>query len=143
MTPATLAEILGGQKTFSRDMHSDMDLADAMRSGISYRAVERVIETGMLSSSEVYDLVGSRRSLTRSKREGRALSPDESDRLTRVARVIGCADEALGDRESAYRWLRTPNRALRGRKPLELLTSYIGARIVEQTSGRIEQGVHS
>ena len=143
MTSATLAEILGGQKTLSHDIHSDMELADAVHSGISYRAVEHVIETGMLSSSEVYDLVGSRRSLTRSQREGRALSPDESDRLTRVARVIGRAEEALGDRESAYRWLRTPNRALRGRRPLELLASYIGARIVEQTLGRIEHGVYS
>jgi putative toxin-antitoxin system antitoxin component (TIGR02293 family) len=143
MTSATLIERLGGEKTLSRNIHSDLELADAVRSGISYRAVEYVIETGMLSASEVYDLVGSRRSLTRKKREDRALSAVESDRLTRVARVIGRAEEALGDRDSAYRWLRKPNRALGGRRPLDLLASDVGARAVEQTLGRIEHGVYS
>jgi len=143
MTSTTLADRLGGEKTLSHDIQSDLELADAVRSGLSYGAVEHVVESGMLSTAEVYDLVGSRRSLDRKKKEDRPLSAVESDRLARVARLIGRAEEALGDRDAAHRWLRKPNRALGGRRPLDLLASDIGARTVEQTLGRIEHGVYS
>ncbi|TVP58396.1 MAG: DUF2384 domain-containing protein [Gemmatimonadales bacterium] len=143
MTSATLAERLGGEKALSTGIHSDLDLADAVRSGIPYPAVEHVIEAGLLSANEMYELVGSRRSLTRKKTKKQPLSAVESDRLARVVRVISRAEEALGDAEAAYRWLRKPNRALGGRRPLDLLASDIGARMVEQSLGRIEHGVYS
>ncbi|TVP51168.1 MAG: DUF2384 domain-containing protein [Gemmatimonadales bacterium] len=143
MTSSSLADRLGGEKTLPRDVQSDLELADAVRSGLSYSAVEHVIERGMLLPAEVYELVGSRRSLDRKKKEDRVLSPVESDRLARVARLIGRAEEALGDRDAAHRWLRKQNRALGGRRPLDLLASDIGARTVEQALGRIEHGVHS
>ena len=64
-----------------------------------------------------------------------------TDRLTRVARVMARAEEALGDAEKARRWLRKPNRALQGRVPLDPARSEAGARIVEQALGRIEHGL--
>lgn len=64
-----------------------------------------------------------------------------TDRLTRVARVMARAEEALGDAEKARRWLRKPNRALQGRVPLDLARSEAGARTVEQALGRIEHGL--
>lgn len=143
MTSTTLADRLGGEKTLSRDVQSDLELADAVRSGLSYSAVEHVIESGMLSVAEVYELVGSRRSLDRKKKDDRVLSSVESDRLARAARLIGRAEGALGDRDAAHRWLRKQNRALGGRRPLDLLASDIGARTVEEALGRIEHGVYS
>lgn len=143
MTTTVLVELLGGKKTLDRDVRSDLDLADAIRTGLPYRAVEHVLESGLLSASEAYELVGSRRSLLRKKNEGKPLSSSESDRLSRVVRVISRAEEAIGEREKAHRWLRKPNRALGGRRPLDLLDSDVGARAVEQVLGRIEHGVHS
>lgn len=58
-----------------------------------------------------------------------------------MARVMARAEEALGDAEKARRWLRKPNRGLRGRVPLDLARSEAGARIVEQALGRIEHGL--
>lgn len=37
------------------------------------------------------------------------------------------------------RWLRKPNRALQGRRPLDLAASDVGFRVVERLLGRIEQ----
>lgn len=62
----------------------------------------------------------------------------QSDRL---ARVVASAEEAIGDGAKAARWLRKPNRALQGRRPLDLLASDVGARLVEQELGRIEHGL--
>ena len=57
--------------------------------------------------------------------------------------MVARAEEAIGDVEKARRWLRKPNRGLRGRTPLELLENDVGVRIVEQTLGRIEHGLGS
>jgi putative toxin-antitoxin system antitoxin component (TIGR02293 family) len=63
--------------------------------------------------------------------------------LARLARLLVRAEEALGDREKAHRWLSTPNRALGGRRPLTLLDNDAGALAVERVLGRIEHGVYS
>lgn len=143
MSDPTVAEQLGGSEALEREVHSDLELADAIQEGLSYKVLEHVLESGMLAGPEAYGIVGSRRSLTRKVKERATLSPSESDRLARVVRLISRAEEALGDRERAYRWLRKANRALGGRRPLDLLASDVGARTVEQILGRIEQGVYS
>jgi putative toxin-antitoxin system antitoxin component (TIGR02293 family) len=81
------------------------------------------------------------RTLARRKQEQR-LRSDESDRLFRLVRVAAQATETLGD-ESGKQWLHTPNRALGGQRPLELLDTDIGSRQVEEVLGRIEHGVFS
>lgn len=84
----------------------------------------------------------SERSLARRKARGR-LTHNESDRLFRVARIAGMAEEVLGDRKKASRWLQKPNRALGGSVPLEQLDTDIGARRVEAVLGRAAHGVVS
>jgi hypothetical protein len=49
------------------------------------------------------------------------LTPEQSDRLVRVARVLAAAEETFGNREKAGTWLRRPTTALAGERPLELL----------------------
>jgi putative toxin-antitoxin system antitoxin component (TIGR02293 family) len=61
----------------------------------------------------------------------------------RVARVTARAAEALGDGAKAERWMRAPNRALRGARPVDLLDGDAGVREVERVLGRIEHGVFS
>ena len=60
-----------------------------------------------------------------------------------MVRVADCAEEALGNREKAARWLRKPNRSIQGKRPIDLLQSDIGARMVERALGRIQHGVYS
>ena len=63
----------------------------------------------------------------------------ESDRL---GRVVAQASDILGE-ENAKRWLQTPNRALGGKRPLELFDTDLGLRQVEEVLGRIQSGLHS
>ena len=141
MTPQILAGHLGGRKILGRDIRSDFEMEEAIRAGLPVAAVESVVREGTLRPSELYDLVVPRRTLAHRKRQGRPLTADQSDRLTRVVRVAARAEEAIGDVEKARRWLRKPNRGLRGRTPLELLENDVGVRIVEQVLGRIEHGL--
>ena len=69
------------------------------------------------------------------------MTAQQSDRLARVVRVVASAEEAIGDGAKAARWLRKPSRALQERRPLDLLSSDVGAHLVEQELGRIEHGL--
>ena len=143
MTIERLAQRLGGRKVLRRAVRSELDLAQAIDQGLSIQALEHVLESADLDASEAYELVGSRRTLMRKKKMRANLSANESDRLARVVRMLGRAEEALADRDKAHRWLRKPNRALGGRRPLELLSSDVGSRMVERVLGRIEHGIYS
>ena len=141
MTTQALAEHLGGRQVLGREIRSDFDLDDAIRIGLPVDAAESVLRAGTLRAGELYSLVIPRRTLAHRKRLGRRLTPGQSDRLTRVVRVVAKAGEAIGDTAKARRWLRKPNRALDGRLPLDLLENDVGVRIVEQILGRIEHGL--
>jgi putative toxin-antitoxin system antitoxin component (TIGR02293 family) len=143
MTAESIAERLGGAKVLNREVRSDLDLAEAIHEGLSYQSLDHVLMSDDLEPNEAYELVGSRRTLMRKKKERTKLSPAESDRLARVVRIIARAEEALGDREKAHRWLRKANRALAGKRPLDLLDSDAGTRMVERILGRIEHGIYS
>lgn len=143
MTVESIAERLGGSRVLKREVRSDLDLTEAIHEGLSYEALEHVLAADDLEPGEAYELVGSRRTLMRKKKERTNLSPTESDRLSRVVRTIARAEEALGDREKAHRWLRKENRAIAGKRPLDLLTSDAGTRLVERILGRIEHGIYS
>lgn len=49
----------------------------------------------------------------------------------------------LGSLEKARLWLKTPNRALRCERPLDLLDTEIGARQVEDVLLRLNDGIFS
>jgi putative toxin-antitoxin system antitoxin component (TIGR02293 family) len=143
MTPASFAERLGGTRVLRTTIRSELDLARAVHEGLPTAAVDEVLASGLLDAAELYALVIPRRTLTHRRERRQPLGRDESDRLTRVVRALARAEEALGDPARAAHWVRTPNRALRGERPLDLLSSDVGARTVERVLGRIEHGVYS
>jgi len=141
MTAHGVAERLGGQRVLKRVVETDFDLLEAIGVGLPIAAVESVIRDGTFSASEIHDFVLPRRTFAHRKQKGQTLTAEESDRLTRAVRIAGRAEEAIGDKEKAERWLRKPNRALLGKRPLDLLESDVGARMIEQVLGRIEYGL--
>ncbi len=134
---------LGGTGVLHSAVRSEFDLAAAAVAGLPAEAATRVVKEGLLTADELYGLVIPRRTLERRHDAGQPLTVVESDRLLRAVRVVVRAVEALDSAEKAQRWLRTPNRALRGERPISLLETDIGARMVERVLGRIEHGVHS
>lgn len=146
MTAAAVAKKLGGKRVLRRQIRSDLDLAAAVRDGFPSLALDHVLaelSRWVGSQADVYQVVGSARTLQRKRSENVRLSADESDRLARLARILVRSEEALGDEERAQRWLARPNRALGGLRPLTLLDSDAGALAVERILGRIEHGIYS
>ena len=77
----------------------------------------------------------------RRKKAGK-LSPDESERMYRLAGVFESAVRLFeGDVPAAREWLTRPCRGLGGAVPIELTKTEVGARAVEDMIGRLEHGV--
>jgi putative toxin-antitoxin system antitoxin component (TIGR02293 family) len=84
----------------------------------------------------------SRSTLHRRKAAGR-LSPDESDKVMRLSRLLDHAAKVFGDVEKARAWLKFPQRGLGGAVPLDYAQTEVGAREVDDLLGRIDYGVYS
>ncbi len=105
---------LGGRTVLGRNLASQRDLCEAIREGFPPAVVEELLQASGLTLKELAEALDlSPRSLQRRRRSGR-LARFESDRLYRLARIIALAQQSLGDRQSAARWLKRSNRALGG-----------------------------
>ena len=71
------------------------------------------------------------------------LSPEESDRLARVAKIFNEAREVFGSPEKARAWMSTPLAVFEGETPLRRADTSLGATQVEDVLGRIDHGVYS
>ena len=72
----------------------------------------------------------------------RRLSADEAERSFRVYRVFRRASEVLGTDEAAAAWIKTPQRALGERAPLQLLVRDVGTEDVLNVLSAVEHGVY-
>ncbi len=65
---------------------------------------------------------------------------DESDRAVRLARVKALAEETFADGLKANRWLHRELPLLDGRRPIDLIRTQVGARMVEDLLADIAWG---
>ena len=140
-TAGQIVEALGGDKALRSKIHTFEQLRQSIRRGLPFHAFEAVTTNyGLPKPAVSHVLRVPERTLMRRKHRARFLA-DESDRLVRVARIAALAEDVLGQRDKAGRWLQKPNRALGGATPLEHLDTELGARQVEQILGRIGHGI--
>ena len=113
-----------------------------VEAGLSYAALERLQRVLGLPTGRVSELLRiPARTLAR-RRAAKRLDTDESDRLVRLARVVGLALRLFeGNLDEARAWLSTSQRALGDRAPLEFASSEVGAREVENLIGRLDHGI--
>jgi putative toxin-antitoxin system antitoxin component (TIGR02293 family) len=113
---------------------------EATRRGLPISTVDEMVDSGRLSLAEIDRIVMPRKTLAHRRAIG-ALTPDQSDRLMRVVRIIAAAENTFGSLDKAYRWLRRPTTALEDDAPLELLDTSEGGRQVERLLARIDHGL--
>lgn len=144
METAAIAEVLGGRKVLGKAVKKADDLAQIVRKGLPAGSVPALAHKLELGNAVLSRKLGiPQRTLTRRLSQRSRLTAAESDRTVRFARVYAHAVEMIGDEKKAVEWLRTPNRALGGERPLDQLDNDLGARTVEDILGRIAYGVYS
>ena len=144
MATHTFQDVLGGEGVLGRPMNKGGALAELVREGLPVKALLKLAERLDMRQGEISEKIGiPQRTLTRRLTQHSRLTAAESDRAVRLAQVYSTAVETLGDPDKAAAWLKTPNRALRGGRPLDQLDTDPGVREVEDILGRIAYGVYS
>jgi putative toxin-antitoxin system antitoxin component (TIGR02293 family) len=135
----SLLDVVGGAAIVGAGAEP-MDLVRLVRRGLPVGAVQFVLDSGRLTPAELDQVVLPRKTLANRRKLG-TLTPEQSDRLVRVARLLATAEEAFGNQNKAGIWLRRPTTVFGGERPLDLLDTDEGAREVEMLLGRISHGI--
>lgn len=114
---------------------------ESVESGLSLATLTNFVSASGMQFKDIYDVVIPARTLKHRRARKEPLTLDESDKLTRMARVYDQAVRVFGDRENALHWLSEPKRRFEGRTPLKLLRTDYGSRLVEEMLGQIDHGI--
>jgi putative toxin-antitoxin system antitoxin component (TIGR02293 family) len=144
MSVNAIAEVLGGKRILKTDVGSQDDLVRITRKGLPADIVRELANELHIDRQLVATVIGIPvRTLSRRLSSRSRLSASESDRTVRFARVVAQAKDTFEDVSKAGLWLQTPNRVLKGQRPIDLLDTDAGVRQVETVLGRIAYGVYS
>ncbi|MDE1009737.1 MAG: DUF2384 domain-containing protein [Paraburkholderia fungorum] len=75
------------------------------------------------------------------KRRRDRLTPDESEKAERLARIVATTAYVWNDEEDAREFLSTPHPELEGRAPLDVALTELGARRVEELLWKLFYGL--
>ncbi|PWG61854.1 type II RES/Xre toxin-antitoxin system antitoxin [Spiribacter halobius] len=114
---------------------------ETIRKGVPVEMVDALIEQGVVSRKQVYDLVAPRRTLTHRRSRGEPLTTEESERLFRVNRIVQHAIETFGNADKARAYLNKPMRRFEGRSCVDMLDTNLGAELVQELLTRIDHGI--
>lgn len=140
MTIEAVWQALGGEKVFSRPS-SALGFLPLAKKGFPFAALEATASTLGRSVEATAKVINIPTRTIYARKHAKRLSHEESARVLRLALVLAAAEDVLGSREKARRWLSKPNRALGGKVPEALLADEYGAELVREELSRIEYGV--
>jgi putative toxin-antitoxin system antitoxin component (TIGR02293 family) len=141
-----IRELLGGRPISGIGTIDALSIHQALTEGLSSDALVQITEhTQLLSEDDVLEAVGvSRRTLQRRKGEsGQPLSSHQSGRTWKFAEILARATELFGDQREAEKWLSSPATALDQKRPLDMLQSPIGIKLLEDLLTRMDYGVYT
>jgi putative toxin-antitoxin system antitoxin component (TIGR02293 family) len=119
------------------------DAINILKRGLPASSFEKLHKGMAISSADLARVTNiAIRTLQRRRKQGH-FQTDESERLLRLGVLFDRAIEVLGSLDAARDWMKTPQKPLAGRTPLEYIDTEPGAREVEDLLGRIEHGVFS
>jgi len=129
--PAKIANVMGGKKVLHGSIRSLFDLERAVEKGLPKGALKNLasfVSPPREQFKFIYQVVPE----GTYKRRHTHLSPEESERTERIARVIATAIDVWEDREKAKIFLISPHPFFNNRPPLKVAFTELGARQVEE-----------
>lgn len=125
------------------DRADPAQIIDAIRAGLPAESVDYVAQLLCLSRAAFLEAIKIPAStIERRLRNAEPLSSDESDRVSRVAKVFRRAVEVFADQAQATMWMTEPITTLGGKTPVSLLDTVEGYELVAAMLSRIEYGVY-
>lgn len=121
---------------------NNFEIAKLVEKGLPAKAITALADNLGVSVTELGEIIQiPARTLQRRIAANSTLKIDESDRLTRLARLYAKAVDVFESEKNAADWFSEPLEVLGGVRPLALCHTEAGAREIERILGRIEHGV--
>ena len=128
--------------TYAGFLSNRMLIILAIREGIPYSLFDLIkLNTPFSESDWAAILDISTKSLQRYKLSLKNFKPTQSEKIIEMAEVTNAGLDVFGDMEKLKLWLDTPNFALGGLKPIELLKDSYGKEMVMGELTRINYGI--
>ena len=140
MEPASAFDYLGGDRVFGRPVASVLEINDLIQAGFPARALKALKNRFQLTNGELARALGVSEKTVERTAAQELIKPATSDRLYRLARLIGLSVEVMLDESQAIDWLRSPQYGLGNRIPLELIATDAGSEEVKAELLRIKFG---
>jgi putative toxin-antitoxin system antitoxin component (TIGR02293 family) len=136
-----------GRNDFVREMDipANQDgLIREIRKGFGYEFYDRLSRQSGLEKKLIADSIGIPKATLARRAKSGMFTTDESDKLYRVARIVGAAIELFeGDKTAAADWMVRPGPALDGRTPAQMAGTSVETDAALALIGRLEHGIPS
>ncbi len=127
-------------------IESDLEAHELLHRGLPRAALTSLIgKLHDIPVTEVSEALGiSLRTLQRHKSDPAAyLDVQQSGRTWEFAKILAKATHVLGSQDEAEQWLRRPAIGLDQQRPVDLLTTPAGVKLVEDYLERLEYNVYT
>lgn len=135
--------LLGGESFQLQEPASAYDYVAASNKGITKQSVINLAGVMEIPLTDMAGLLNISYKTLGRKRNTDLLDSLVSSLSIEIAQTIAHGLVLFEDRGKLNRWLQKENRALRGKKPIELLNTPTGIKLVNQVLHRIEEGVYT
>ena len=144
MSLDSIVDIMGGETTVGRPVHSPVDFMQASQAGVSVKVVQAIQGRMGFTNKEVSQFLDiSESTLQRYYRAGETIKRDEAEKAYQVARVIARGLEVFENDGDFRAWLLANNVALGGVRPIDWMGSAIGREQLLDLLVSIEYGMFS
>jgi putative toxin-antitoxin system antitoxin component (TIGR02293 family) len=142
-----VTNLLGGVRVFRHRLRNPLDVHAALFRGLPGAALDHLIvnSPALRNPASLEKAIGiSLRTFQRRKRTpAKPLSQEQSGRTWKFAEILAKATAVLGSQEEAEQWLERPAIGLDQHRPIDLLATPAGVKLVEDFLVRIEYGVYA
>jgi putative toxin-antitoxin system antitoxin component (TIGR02293 family) len=141
-----VSSLLGGSKILGSWITSELEAHELLHRGLPRAALSNLVDNlHVIQVDEATEAMGmSLRTLQRHKNTpAEHLDVQQSGRAWKFAEILAKATHVLGSQEEAEQWLKRPAIGLNRQRPIDLLTTPAGAKLVETYLGRLEYGVYT
>ncbi len=135
------AEKIAAVMGVKSQIHSLFDLADTVALGLPKKTLQTTVKHLTLDREIAKRLSNQIVPLATFKRRKIRLSPQESERVERLARVYATALDVWDDDDDTRQFLFAPHAMLNQQRPIDIAFTELGARQIEQILTNIKYGL--
>ena len=141
-----VADLLGGPRILSRRITSALDAHELLLDGLPGSALTHFVSHLLFIQTESLEKAFGMSLRTFQRRKDapdKPLSQEQSGRTWKFAEILAKATDVFGSQEEAEHWLERPAIGLDQRRPIDLLATPAGVKLVEQHLTRLAYGVYA